>query len=30
MILETPKGKNDAGQDWDTINADLLHSLREE
>jgi deoxyribonuclease-4 len=26
-ILETPKGKDDAGQDWDTINLNVLQGL---
>ncbi len=28
MILETPKGKDDAGRDWDAINAETLRGLR--
>ena len=29
MILETPKGKGDAGQDWDRINAETVWALRD-
>ncbi len=27
MILETPKGQNDAGEEWDTVNLARLHKL---
>ena len=27
MILETPKGKDDSGRDWDQINAEAIRSL---
>ena len=27
MILETPKGPDDTGRDWDTVNADALRGL---
>jgi len=30
MLIETPKGRNEQGIDWDKINLELLKSLMEE
>jgi deoxyribonuclease-4 len=29
LLLETPKGEDDAGRDWDTVNAETLRKLAE-